>query len=44
MILSLIGFLFTISGDMTPDEQATAIRRVITRGACVKCIGSITTI
>lgn len=26
MILSIIGFLFTISGDMTPDEQATILR------------------
>jgi hypothetical protein len=34
MILFLFTFLFTITGDMTPDEQAIAIRRVITRGAC----------
>ena len=33
---ALLGFLLTISGDMTPDEQAAELRRIITRGECME--------
>lgn len=32
--LALIAWTLNITGDMTPLEQANAIRRIIDRGAC----------
>lgn len=34
MIALLCAWMITIGGDMTPDEQASEVRRVIQRGDC----------
>ena len=37
-MISIFAILLTqimVSGDMTPDEQASAMRRIVRRGGCV---------